>query len=308
VWLVARVSVTSFAGADRLPANLPRMAGDEANFHDMARPARRHVVRKLVLTVSAALAAVLVIGLGDGAIAAWFRAVGGGAAVGFALSVLWHAKATDKNLGEVSERFGPIALIVICLLGAAGGIINDVAARHRTSQRLSHAARADVLDFISGQGFWAGQPVVRDSAVNEFGAALRHDGRPVPPTQPQRVLGVTYAVTRAPSENEGPLTVEGVVCSRYALVPNALTRSFGFTYVYRLVSPGGRDEIHVVSGGGYTTIARGLMVRVTGLLAATGPRRDNESRNTAFLLGLTSGKPLRPRSSPKTDQLCADTT
>lgn len=261
------------------------------------------VVRKLLLGASAALAAIVVIGLGDGDVAEWFRAIGGGAAVGYAMSVLRHAAPGDNTVGDVARHFGGGTLIFICAFAVGGATVNLFA----RDQRLDREAREEVVDFIVGQGFWAGEPSVRDSTVREFGQALRENSPPTVGTESPRQIGVTEAITRAAAENENRLAVEGIVCSRYALVTNDVTESLHYDYTYRLISPGGRDELHVVSAGDYGTIARGATVRVTGVLAATGPRRNSPARNTAFLLGLTDGEAQSAASSPRTDQLCSDT-
>jgi MFS family permease len=263
--------------------------------------------RRLVLGASAALAAIVVVGLGDGAVAAWFQAIGGGAAVGFAVAVLIHARATDDDLRAVSKRFGRWTLAFILGLGAAGAVINLFVTRSAAENRRSDRARGAVDRFIKGQGFWAGQPAVLDTTVRSFGTALRHRRPPDHPRASQSVLSITQAVTRGPIEGKKPLAVQGIVCSRYALVPNALNQNFGFKYIYRLVSPAGRDEVHVVSGGDYTVIARGRTIRVTGRIAATGPRRDNGARNTVFLMGLTSARGMGAEPAPGADKFCGDT-
>lgn len=264
-------------------------------------------VRRLVLGASAALAAIVVVGLGDGAVAGWFRAIGGGAAVGFAVAVLLHTNAADDDLEAVAQRFRAATLVFILALGAAGAVINHVVTTSGAEDRRTRDARNAVGRFIDGQGFWAGRPSILESTVRSFGDALRDRRRPDQPRSSAEGLGITLAVTRGPRYGEKPVTVIGTVCSRYALVPNTLNRYLGFEYIYRLVSPAGRDEVHVVSAGDPTTMSRGRIVSVTGLIAATGPRRNNGARNTVFLMGLGGARGMGAESGGDPDAMCGDT-
>ena len=142
---------------------------------------------KLLATTSALLAAVVLIGLGQGEVGRWFRAVGGGAAVGFAIAVFAKTQRDESgDLREISRRFGWGAIATVVAFAAIGGTVNlvlqhrEAKDRHDAQKRANLArARAAVSQFVTGQGFWAGQPVVLDSAVKMFGTAL--DRRQVDP-------------------------------------------------------------------------------------------------------------------------------
>jgi hypothetical protein len=267
------------------------------------------MLSKLLATTSAVLAAVVLIGLGQGEVGRWFRAVGGGAAVGFAIAVFAETKPSDNgDLRAISRRFGggAVAIIVVfAVIGAAVNLVLKEIEDHRASdaekRRNLARAQAEVSQFVTGQGFWAGQPVVLDAAVKMFGTAL--DKHKVSPTtmlapQPGKPADVHHAVVFGPGL---PLTsgrlpqqkARGIVCARYLLVQNDLTRTFKFQVYYRLVSRHGNDEAHVVAraptDGG--EVGRGSEIVVTGVLVASGPRRDNAARNTIFLFSLSSAQP-----------------
>ena len=266
---------------------------------------------KLLATTSALLAAVVLIGLGQGEVGRWFRAVGGGAAVGFAIAVFAKTQRDESgDLREISRRFGWGAIATVVAFAAIGGTVNlvlqhrEAKDRHDAQKRANLArARAAVSQFVTGQGFWAGQPVVLDSAVKMFGTAL--DRRQVDPTivkapPPGKPADIHHAVIFGPGVplSSGRLPgqkVWGIVCARYLLVQNDLTRTFSFEVYYRLVSRHGNDEAHVVAPAPTNgdELGRGSEIVVTGVLVASGPRRDNAARNTIFLLSL---KPAQPRS------------
>jgi hypothetical protein len=282
------------------------------------------MLRKLLATTSALLAAVVLIGLGQGEVGRWFRVIGGGAAVGFAIAVFAETRPDDSgDLRPISRRFGwgAVATVVVCagIAAAVNLVLQHSEARmarkerHDAEKRANVArtdavkranlarAQADVSQFVTGQGFWAGQPVVLDAAVKMFGTAL--DRQRVRPTimlapQPGKPAGIHHAVAFGPGV---PLTrgrlplqkVWGIVCARYLIVQNDLTRTFSFEVYYRLVSGHGNDEAHVVAPAPTSSgaLGRGSEIVVTGVLVASGPRRDNAARNTILLLSLSPAQP-----------------
>jgi hypothetical protein len=253
------------------------------------------MLSRLFSTSTALLAAVVLIGLGNGAVAGWFRAIGGGAAVGFAIAVFIETKSGETStVREISHRFGWGSVVLIGVFAVAGGTINFAVRRHEADKVRTKRARDDVSRYVTEQGFWAGRPVILDTAVKEFGKALLN-GRPPKMHAGGRVLDINAAAIKGPASGDHPLTIKGLVCSRYYLAPSRLNRSFGFRFVYRLVSRDGRNEAYVVSAGA-DDVTRGRSVQVTGLVAAAGPRRDNSARSTVFLMGLSPTLPIKPRS------------
>lgn len=248
----------------------------------------RKLTRPLVAASAALLAAVVLIGLGQGAVASWFRAIGGGAALGFAVAVALKSRGHEgeepESLRKIAEGFGWVALAFIAACGVAGGVLNHISREDAKDAR----AEVDVASYIQGQVFWAGRPLVVDVAVKRFGRVMRD--KAVTKLERSKHMGVSDAVTEGPAQGEVPLTVKGLVCSRYKLVPTKVSRKLGYTFVYRMVSPGGNNEVHVISTGTRAEIARGNWIEVTGLVAAAGPRRDHGARNTVFLMGVGPGR------------------
>ena len=185
------------------------------------------MTRRLVAASAAALAGIVLIGLGQGAIASWFRAIGGGAAIGFAIAVFIESAPkrarTPESLRKIAERFGRLSIAVIVVCAVAGGVVNAVARKQAADEADATArdraavarAHADVVDRPCRRG---SGPAVRGARLR--GQALRSMLRgATPPTLDGPSHGREPRGDSGPASGEWPMNVTGLVCSSYALVP-----------------------------------------------------------------------------------------